>query len=112
MLDKQKLEIIKREIKELTDFHYNDIVSHCRIPELVEARDLLIWYLSKYEEMENTRIGRLLDRDHTTITHSLRKTKKNRYLIEVAVLFFNKITKKYEKLNKKNLQVVRRKKVN
>ena len=103
MLDKQKLEIIKNEIEELTDFHYNDITSRCRIPELVEARDLLIWYFSKYEKMHNTRIARLLDRDHTTITHSLTKTKKNRYLIEVAVLLFNKITKKYERFSKKNI---------
>lgn len=54
-----------------------DIIKHSRKKELVEMRDLVVFFLREYAGMSFPVIGRLLDRDHTTIIHSYRKTKEN-----------------------------------
>ena len=103
MLDIELKNILKEEVEKSTGFHYNDIVSVCRIPELVKARDLIIWFLFTKEKMCLSSIGRFLDKDHSTIASSLKRIKKDRRLKKSAVLLSNKIIKRYDKHYKKNL---------
>lgn len=54
------------------------IESRTRRQEIVKARDLIVYLLREYGDLSYPAIGRLLgDRDHTTIIHAYKKTKRN-----------------------------------
>ena len=54
------------------------IESRTRRQEIVRARDLIVYLLREYGDLSYPAIGRLLGgRDHTTIIHAYRKTKRN-----------------------------------
>lgn len=54
------------------------IESRTRRQEIVKARDLIVYLLREYGDLTYPAIGRLLGgRDHTTMIHAYRKTKRN-----------------------------------
>lgn len=52
------------------------IVAHTRTADIVRVRDLIIYLLREYGGLSYPAIGRLIDRDHTTIIHAHTKIKK------------------------------------
>lgn len=68
------VEVLARQL----GFEKADIERHTRKKEVVNARDIIIYLLREYGDMSYPGIGRLLDRDHTTIIHAYVKL-KDRY---------------------------------
>ena len=48
-----------------------EIQSGTRLREVVEARHTLMWFLKKYTRWTHAKIGKMLDRDHSSVTHAL-----------------------------------------
>ena len=68
------VEVLARQL----GFKKEDIARHTRKQEVVNARDIIIYLLREYGDMSYPGIGRLLDRDHTTVIHAYTKL-KDRY---------------------------------
>ncbi|TSC61517.1 MAG: chromosomal replication initiation protein, partial [Parcubacteria group bacterium Athens0416_74] len=51
------------------------VISHTRKKQVVRVRDLIIYMLREYGDMSYPSIGRMLNRDHTTIIHAYNKIK-------------------------------------
>lgn len=66
----------------------NDIISNSRKRTIVEARQVAIYLLNKYTDMSLVGIGRLFNRDHSTVIYS-RDTVKD--MIDVDHKFAAKI---------------------
>ncbi len=52
------------------------IEAHTRTADIVWARDIIIYLLREYGDLSYPAIGRLIDRDHTTVIHAYTKLKK------------------------------------
>jgi chromosomal replication initiator protein len=50
-----------------------DLMANRRPAELVSARQLAMWLCSKLLGWSSVRIGRALNRDHTTVLHGIRR---------------------------------------
>lgn len=50
-----------------------EIVSTSRIQEVVEARDAIIYFLSKYLKLSTIKIGKIIKRDCGSVSYSLKK---------------------------------------
>jgi len=73
----RKNDIIETLSKRL-GYNKKIIESRTRRQEIVKARDLIVYLLREYGDLSYPAIGRLLGgRDHTTIIHAYRKTKRN-----------------------------------
>ena len=68
---------IIREVAEKTGVSYDLIMSPSRNKRIVAARDQAIRAVcDEYSNLSLPQIGRIFGRDHTTILHSLRKTRR------------------------------------
>lgn len=69
--------LIARQIAAHAGYSFEHIKSDSRMKDLVKVRDACIRAVADARpDMSLVAIGRVFDRDHTTIMHSLRKTKK------------------------------------
>lgn len=59
----------------LLGFKAEDVINHSRKKETVVVRDMVMFVLREYADMSYLAIGRLLDRDHTTVLHAYNKIK-------------------------------------
>lgn len=62
-----------------------DLLTRSRAQKLVNARHVLAWELRQRKHFTVTKIGEMLDRDHTTITHSIQLMHHNRHRFEKEV---------------------------
>lgn len=51
---------------------YQKLQRRSRFAEVVLARNTLVYFLFKYTTLNKAQIGRMLNKDHTTIIHGLR----------------------------------------
>ena len=59
-------------VSKALSLEYDDVVSHCRKRELVDARHIISFILAKNSELNLREIGELLGgRDHTTVIASV-----------------------------------------
>lgn len=66
-------EIVER-VADYTGFKPGDLTGHCRLRKIVLARWLAIWLVRELRpDLSISLIGRLFNRDHTTIIHALRE---------------------------------------
>lgn len=71
-----RAEAIVREVAERHGVSYRDIVGHSRIRHIVCARYAAIRAVyAACPEMSSPRIGRLFNRDHTSILYAVGRTK-------------------------------------
>lgn len=70
---------IKRRCEEL-EVEYRAIMSVTRRRDVVEARQLIMWEIKTHVKPEITlpELGRLFDRDHTTVLHAVRRVEEKR----------------------------------
>ena len=80
-----KLTLKKEEILEIIaeecGVNVNDVMKKVRKSELVKARHMYSAILRKYYGFSYPKIGEIMDKDHTTIIHSV-DTFRNRYINE------------------------------
>ena len=69
MIDK---EAVIKIICEHFNFSFDQILKQDRRREIVFARNCLTYFLFKYTRMSKVAIGILLERDHTSVIHSLK----------------------------------------
>src|SRR3990167_1590075 len=72
-----KEEDIVEFLAEKLGFLKEGIEAHTRSVEIVIARDSIVYLLREYGNLSYPMIGRLINRDHTTVIHSYKKTKRN-----------------------------------
>ena len=82
-VEESQMDSLFDELVESTDViaflakHFNltkaDVVQQSRKKELVRVRDIITYLLRVHGDMSFPAIGRLIDRDHTTIMHSYKK---------------------------------------
>lgn len=54
------------------EFSFEQILKQDRRRKIVFARNCLVYFLFKYTRMSKVAIGELLERDHTSVIHSLK----------------------------------------
>lgn len=64
-------------------FTVNEMVSHRRARPLVIARHEAMWRCFKETPCSLPQIGRLFDRDHTTVLHAIRKHEQRMHEVTV-----------------------------
>ena len=62
-----------------TKVSIRDIKSSSRKREVVEARNIYIYLANNSEKYSNREIGQLVNRDHSTVNHSVNVVKKKRF---------------------------------
>jgi len=60
------------------EFSYKDLIGKNRTPALVIARHIAIQFIKSKTDLSLKEIGKLFDRDHTTIIHALRNIEAKR----------------------------------
>ena len=60
------------------EYSYKDLVGKYRAPALVIARHIAIQFIKSKTDLSLKEIGKLFDRDHTTIIHALRNIEAKR----------------------------------
>lgn len=60
-----------QKIAEEYGFTYDDIVGRARPAKLVEARFHVCWYLTQKMKCSENGVGRMLNKDHTTVRHAI-----------------------------------------
>ena len=70
----QKFVSVEKIIKVITD-HYGipmaSLIIRCRKREIVNCRQVMMWFLTKYTQLSLKSIGEMFgDKDHTTVIHS------------------------------------------
>ena len=59
----------------ITGYTIEEITGRCRDRQLVMVRHCLIWTLRQYRRMPLNAIGRIFDRDHTSVMHACQKVR-------------------------------------
>ena len=98
MLNTTTKKIIADELKKATDISFEDVMSDVRTQEFVKARHIFFWFLYNYEQMSYSSIGRFANRDHTTVSSSVKKVENDGHLKKCAVVFLNNVKKRYGKI--------------
>lgn len=71
----ERITRIEEIISEVSGVSISDMYSRSRDPAPVDAR-FAVWYAAKMAGFSYMRIGRLYNRDHTTIMHGISKMKR------------------------------------
>lgn len=71
-------------------FSYEKLRSDGRRPDLVHHRNRLIAYLREVKGLSYPRIGKIVNRDHSTVMHSMKSVKADRE--KMRYVLYGKIT--------------------
>ena len=77
----QQLEETKRIIEVICHYYelpYKIVIGKSRIPRFVIIRHITIYFIKKRTDLSLVDIGKLFDRDHTTIIHALKNVEAKR----------------------------------
>ena len=91
MTIKEYVEKIETVVSKQFDLDIDVIKSKSRVQELVDARDVLVYLLSKYLDFSITKISKYLGRTQASIMYSLKKTtegmKNSKYLLTQVKMY-------------------------
>jgi hypothetical protein len=79
------------------DISLDALLEHKRAADIVMVRHITFYFLRKYCEIHLTKIGKMFNRDHTTVIHGVRKVKT---LLEIKDAEYTYHVKKIKKLIK------------
>lgn len=73
MTPRRIFEFVVDEVSVLTDVSVAEILGRRRTARIASARLLAYWVLSRHADLSYSAIGRLFDRDHSTILAGVRR---------------------------------------